>query len=72
MFDLYFYLMISYFFEFCDDLYKIKQNMLKKRNCPSYISIDEYILFTQNKKEQVKIYSASGFLTYLEEYVKYF
>ena len=72
MFDLYFYLMISYFFEFHNNEVKYyNQKVLSRRGFQNNIN-DELLLLMKNKKEQLDNYKSIGFLLYLSDYKKYF
>lgn len=72
MFDLYFYRMIDYFFEFHNNEVKYyNQKVLSRRGFQNNIN-DELLLLMINKKEQLDNYKTTGFLLYLSDYKNYF
>ena len=73
MFDLYFYLMIKYFFEFHNNtLVNNKKLLYKSRSLFDRKKTNEAKILINNKKEQLDNYAHTGFLLYLNQYVKYF
>lgn len=73
MFDLYFYLMISYFFEYQNNkLRHYCQEVLSRRGHQNKKNNDEGLLLMRNKLEQLDIYKSTGFLLYLSDYKNYF
>ena len=69
MFDLYFYLMISYFFEYeCNTFKHYTQKVLSRRGHQNKKTSDEILLLMRNKKEQLANYKTIGFLSYLSDY----
>lgn len=73
MFDLYFYLMISYFFEYQNNtLINYCQEVLSRRGHQNKKISDEILLLMRNKLEQLDNYKSTGFLLYLSDYKNYF
>jgi hypothetical protein len=73
MFDLKFYLMISYFFEYEYNIFKhYRQKVLSRRGHQNKKISDEALLLTMNKIEQLDNYKSTGFLSYLSDYENYF
>ena len=69
MFDLYFYLMISYFFEYEYNTFKhYSQKILSRRGRVDNKMTDEALLLMMNKKEELANYKTTGFLSYLSDY----
>ena len=73
MFDLYFYLMISYFFE-CQNnqLRYYYQKVLSRRGYQNAKKANDGLLLMMNKKEELANYKTTGFLSYLSDYYDYF
>lgn len=73
MFDLYFYLMISYFFEYQNnELRHYCRKVLSRRGHQTFKKTDESLLLMKNKLEQLDNYKSTGFLLYLSDYKNYF
>lgn len=73
MFDLYFYLMISYFFEYENNEYKqYCQKILSRRGYQNSKNTNDGLLLILNKKEQLDNYKSTGFILYLIDYKHYF
>jgi len=74
MFDLYFYLMISYFFEYQNnELRHYNQKVLSRRGYQNAKKAnDEILLLMMNITEQLDNYKSTGFLLYLSDYKNYF
>lgn len=73
MFDLNFYLMIKYFFEYHNnELKHFCQKVLSRRGHQDYKKEDERLLLIKNKKEQLDNYRNTRFLLYLSDYENYF
>ena len=73
MFDLYFYLMISYFFEYeCNTFKHYTREILSRRGRVNKKNNDEALLLMKNKIEQLDNYKTTGFLSYLSDYYDYF
>lgn len=73
MFDLKFYLMISYFFEYeYNILYNYRQQILSRRGYHSNKNTHEDLLLMRKKIEQLDLYTSTGFLSYLTNYDNYF
>ena len=73
MFDLKFYLMISYFFEYEYNTFKhYSQKVLSRRGHQNKKNSDEILLLMKNKLEQLDNYKSTGFLSYLNDYQDYF
>ena len=69
MFDLKFYLMISYFFEYEYNTFKhYSQKILSRRGRVDNKMTDEALLLMMNKKEELANYKTIGFLSYLSDY----
>ena len=73
MFDLYFYLMISYFFE-CQNnqLRYYYQKVLSRRGYQNAKKANDGLLLMMNITEQLDNYKTTGFLLYLSNYKNYF
>ena len=73
MFDLYFYLMISYFFEYeCNTFKHYTREILSRRGYQNSKKANDGLLLMMNKKEQLDNYKSIGFLLYLSDYKNYF
>ena len=73
MFDLYFYRMIDYFFEYEFNTFKhYSQKVLSRRGHQNFKKTDEILLLMKNKLEQLDNYKSTGFLSYLNDYQDYF
>lgn len=73
MFDLYFYRMIDYFFEYEYNTFKhYSQKVLSRRGHQNKKISDEALLLMKNKIELLANYKTTGFLSYLSDYYDYF
>jgi hypothetical protein len=73
MFDLEFYRMIDYFFDFhINCIEKLKKDALKKRCRVNNKEIDEALILIENKKEQLDNYISTNFTFYIAKYMVYF
>jgi hypothetical protein len=73
MFDLEFYRMIDYFFDFhINCIEKLKRNALKVRCRCSKKERDEALILIGNKKEQLSNYNSIKFTLYIKIYMVYF
>ena len=73
MFDLEFYRMIDYFFDFhINCIEKLKTDALKKRGRVNNKERDESLILIENKKEQLDNYNSTKFTFYIAKYMVYF
>ena len=73
MFDLYFYRMIDYFFEYQNnELRHYSQKVFSRRGYQNAKKANDGLLLMMNKKEQLDNYKSIGFLLYLSDYKNYF
>jgi len=73
MFDLEFYRMIDYFFDFhINCIEKLKKDALKKRCRVNNKERDEALILIENKKEQLDNYNTTKFTFYIAKYMVYF
>ncbi len=73
MFDLEFYRMIDYFFDFhINCIEKLKKDVLKSRCGGTQKETKELLILIENKKEQLSNYNSTKFTFYIANYMVYF